>query len=114
MSSRDDERDDKRDEASAALPLRPVFWCLGCGAAYLPPKAMTYGPGRPASPLHCGSERCRRACARVPAAVRALLARQAWERARQGAGREVAALPERARRRARAGKGPGGARSRLG
>ncbi|GHG74956.1 hypothetical protein GCM10018779_52080 [Streptomyces griseocarneus] len=85
--------------------LRPVFTCVVCGCAYLPPKSMEYQAARPASPLHCGGQACRDRCAQLPPRLRALMARAAWARARQWAEREPAALPERARRRAgRAGR----------
>ncbi|MFI9203052.1 hypothetical protein [Streptomyces sp. NPDC053048] len=95
-------------------PLRPVFTCVICGCAYLPPRTMAYPhPAAPASPLHCGAGPCRRACADLPRQLRAVMTKTAWDRARPWMDRELSALPERARRRSAGRARPGSARSRL-
>lgn len=93
--------------------MRPVFVCVGCGCVYLPPKAMRYPEtGVEASPLHCGESVCRRQAEGIPGPLQALMVKQAWARAERWMERELSALPERARRRARSHR-PGGARSKL-
>ncbi|MBO0657339.1 hypothetical protein J1792_32900 [Streptomyces triculaminicus] len=101
------------EAAGEQSTMRPVFTCMVCGCVYLPPKSMEYPrSGAKASPLHCGSERCRRQCAALPGRLRAVMARAAWAQAERWLNRDLSALPERAR--ARAGKArPGGRRSKL-
>ncbi|MEU4212361.1 hypothetical protein AB0F13_20575 [Streptomyces sp. NPDC026206] len=94
--------------------MRPVFTCVMCGCVYLPPKTMQYPQlATKASSLHCGAAQCRRACAALPAPVTSVLAKTAWEQARQWMNRELSMLPERGRRRTGGRVRPGGNRSKL-